>query len=177
MTLPPALEALDAVAAFVEDNGYCQAINDAYRGPAPKDPCGTCEFCQAKASLATLREALAPARFRVSVGDHHAEIQVSQTAPAAYHQGMVETVVAEAMRRALAARPLRWTREKPTTDGWYWMLAPNAEPEVGEVVLSGHAWLYLPADGGVDRPIQLEDMPWAQWAGPLPEPGPATEGA
>jgi hypothetical protein len=53
--------------------------------------------------------ALAPARFRVSMGDHHAEIEVSQTAPAAYHQGMVETVVSEAMRRALAARPLRWT--------------------------------------------------------------------
>jgi hypothetical protein len=63
-------------------------------------------------ALATLRKALEPGRFRVSVGDHHAEIQVSQTAPTAYHQGMVETVVAEAMRRALASRaPLRWTRE------------------------------------------------------------------
>jgi hypothetical protein len=95
MTLPPALEALDALEAFLSETA------DTFAGRR----LGT-KAAAASLHLATLREALVPARFRVSVGDHHAEIQVSQTAPAAYHQGMVETVVAEAMRRALAARPL-----------------------------------------------------------------------
>jgi hypothetical protein len=45
-------------------------------------------------------KALAPACFRVSIGDQHAEIQVSQHAPPEYHQGMVETVLAEILRRA-----------------------------------------------------------------------------
>jgi hypothetical protein len=49
-------------------------------------------------------EAQPPARFRVSIGDQHAEIQVSQHAPPEYHQGMIETAIAEVLRRATPVR-------------------------------------------------------------------------
>jgi len=82
---------------------------DVYHGedcPFNEGPNGHPCDCGLSDLVATLRKALEePARFRVSVGDHHAEIRVSPNAPAAYHQGMVEAVVAEAMRRALGRVP------------------------------------------------------------------------
>ena len=63
---------------------------------------------------------------------------------------------AVAMWNALP-RKLRWTREKPTKDGWYWH-----DQGLGFGIVIEYVDMEIGPTGGV-----LEDE---MWAGPIPEP-------
>ena len=71
----------------------------------------------------------------------------------AYFNGNLERVAAIAAWNALP-RALRWTKEPPTTPGWYWHHMPPAFGTVIEYV-DTETW---------------ERTPSAEWAGPIPEP-------
>lgn len=74
-------------------------------------PGGCRDFVIARVADCLRAHLAQPARFRVSIGDHHAEIQVQPNAPEAYHQGMVQTAIAEVLRRASPGH------EVPTLEG------------------------------------------------------------
>lgn len=65
-------------------------------------------------------------------------------------------------------RALRWTKESPTKDGWYWW----KDARVGEVFV---AWVftvlrtYARLLDGNDNDYEIEKLD-GEWAGPIPEP-------
>lgn len=59
-------------------------------------------------------------------------------------------------------RKLRWTRERPTKEGWYWYKHDDGQRIIGRLF---HGGLHFP--GGNFN--SLKDMP-GEWAGPIPEP-------
>lgn len=65
---------------------------------------------------------------------------------------------------------MRWTKEKPTTLGWYWWRHrsyPNAGRWVAQV------WQYddgtVQTDSGFGSDVLLSTLD-REWAGPIPEP-------
>lgn len=71
---------------------------------------------------------------------------------------------------------MNWTKEHPETDGWYWMLVPNGRPECVWVHSEVDGWYVDDTEAGAQNPIPIDEIiQFAQWVGPIPEPGP--EGA
>ena len=78
---------------------------------------------------------------------------------------------------------LTWTRQKPDTTGWYWMLSPSHHsnlPTVVQIVFDGQTRLWLaliPAcqdPRQVGREVNLRHLD-AVWAGPLKVPSVLSE--
>jgi len=75
--------------------------------------------------------------------------------------GMDATGAVVAAWNALPRR-LRWTRERPTKEGWYWYKHDDGQRIIGRLF---HGGLHFP--GGNFN--SLKDMP-GEWAGPIPVP-------
>ncbi len=63
---------------------------------------------------------------------------------------------------------MNWTKEQPTTPGWYWRRR-KLHREVVEVI-SGAKKLWVVNDSGIHSSIDGYASV-AEWAGPIPEPG------
>ena len=83
-----------------------------------------------------------------------------------------ERVLAEI--RAEIQRLLRWTREKPTAPGWYWMQSKTQSATIVRVDTSVDDNLCVDGLEDFDCEAWQDDlgtMAGGEWAGPIPEPG------
>ena len=75
---------------------------------------------------------------------------------------------------------MKWTKEKPTKEGWYWFRHQIVLPEGCEIV-KVYDRFFITGKGkkcvlGSHMGFVLEDLycdediPYAEWAGPIPEP-------
>ena len=66
---------------------------------------------------------------------------------------------------------MRWTNEKPTKSGWYWMKDGSditvVEIEIGTFDITYIEWVW---QTGSRRQQPLRLFTAMQWAGPIPEP-------
>lgn len=70
---------------------------------------------------------------------------------------------------------LRWTKEKPTAPGWYWMQSKTQSATIVRVDTDADDNLCVDGledfDCGQAWQDDLGTMAGAEWAGPIPEPG------
>jgi hypothetical protein len=66
------------------------------------------------------------------------------------------------------AKQLKWTTEKPTKEGWYWMNQGVDSTKVMKIKKDSRGHLFL--DGAVYRAYLLEMGGLTKWAGPIKEP-------
>jgi Lar family restriction alleviation protein len=69
--------------------------------------------------------------------------------------------------QALPLESLRWTREKPTRDGWYCYRAPGAR---GWAVADIQMFTGAPCWHSAEKAAWVAVWPDLEWAGPIPEP-------
>jgi hypothetical protein len=69
------------------------------------------------------------------------------------------------------SQPLRWTRERPKVEGWYWWrdLEATEDPSDGMIVYvyAANGGLYVDNDGDTVRLSTVH----GEWAGPIEPPG------
>ena len=64
---------------------------------------------------------------------------------------------------------MKWTKEKPKVDGWYWIFEEEFSPvpEVVNVMISPDGIFF---DYGEDSYLANDDFKKAKWAGPIARP-------
>ena len=83
-------------------------------------------------------------------------------------------LIQECQRLREAAKPLTWTREKPTEPGWYWCCTPGIadSEEIIQLAKDESGDLFQTAEY-IDEITSISEFNEnCEWAGPIPPPQP-----